>query len=144
MKKINRALAALLLFSVSQQAMATKFTVVSGLTNPDISIMVSPRWTGSKLEFVPVTLRVPVEQDSGNHHLKYILWRYGANRQCWSANLEKELGGLLGRFRQNVTIKIYEDGWYTINLNKKVVKDENGGTVIEGEGMKQKADPSNC
>jgi len=114
--KIKNVLAFLLLAGISQFVIATRFSVINESSG---KIMVRPYWTGSQEEFSPLTprsLSANKYWDSGSHHLKYILWNDVKTGICWYANVEDLLGGLFGRFLQDVKIKIKDSGIYTIDL----------------------------
>jgi len=137
--KIKNILVSLVLLAVSQSILATKFSIVNEVGVMGRFLDVSPRWTGSSLDFETIKPFADEGWDSGYHHLKYILWRDPYTKACWSANVEDVLGGIFNRARQNVIIRIYDNGKYTIDL-----KGTSNFKDKTGEGMVRQANQGNC
>ena len=137
--KIKNMFVVLLLLMVSRVAVATKFSIVNEVGIQGRLLDVKPYWTGSTEPFWGINPFQNKYYDSGSHHLKYIQWRDPITKECWSANVEDVLGGLFDRIRQNVIIRIYGAGKYTIDLK--------GTSTLKnktGEGMPRQAQRGNC
>jgi hypothetical protein len=129
----NNSIFFLFLIIISQSTFTTQFEIRNMTNYPYIEV--DPIWTGNSRGWRHLTSLSPhISYDSGIHSVKKILWRIPSG-WCWNANIEKEMGSFITKFRKKVIIRLYDGGKYTIDLTTQ-------GFV---QGLpRQQADKGNC